>query len=301
MKKIIFAVSLVLFAGYHIKAIDTSLVRYMPLNAGNVYVYSWYVPQYFTGHVRVMFTKDTVANGKKYYVDEFQIDHPGYGTNPFAKRYLRYDSITADLIGYSGTGECVIDSFSSKKNDTSQTCNGRLICIDTGNIILFNSYSTFIKDFNDRSLSSYADFYAKNIGMYYACRGEFGPQYTLIGCVVGGILYGDTTFFTGIKPISSELPDNYILYQNYPNPFNPGTKIKFSIPFLPLDKGEAEGVVRLTIYDNLGREVATLVNEKLSPGTYEVEWDASNYPSGVYFYKFTSGDFSQTKKMLLIK
>ena len=57
----------------------------------------------------------------------------------------------------------------------------------------------------------------------------------------------------------------------------------------------------LTVYDILGRQVATLVNEKLSPGTYEVEWNASNYPSGVYFYKLETGNFSQTKKLILIK
>ena len=107
----------------------------------------------------------------------------------------------------------------------------------------------------------------------------------------------------GVKPISEEIPIAFALYQNYPNPFNPVTKIKFSIPFLPLGKGEAEGVgvVTLNIYDILGREVATLVNEKLSPGTYEVEWNGSNYSSGIYFYKFSAGEFMETRKMLLVK
>jgi len=59
--------------------------------------------------------------------------------------------------------------------------------------------------------------------------------------------------------------------------------------------------VRLIVYDMLGREVTTLVNEGLQPGTYEVEWDGSNYPCGVYFYKFITNDYSETKKMVLIK
>jgi len=102
----------------------------------------------------------------------------------------------------------------------------------------------------------------------------------------------------GIKRISSNIPVEYQLYQNYPNPFNPTTKIKFSLP-LP-SKGGAMNVT-LKIYDILGRVVATLVNEKLQPGTYEVEFDGSSYPSGVYFYKLTACNFSQTKKLILLK
>jgi uncharacterized delta-60 repeat protein len=105
----------------------------------------------------------------------------------------------------------------------------------------------------------------------------------------------------GIKQISSEVPDKYALYQNYPNPFNPSTKIKFEIPDFPLSKGVRGMNVRLTIYDLLGREVTTLVNEQLKPGTYEVEWDASSYASGVYFYRLETSDYVETKKMLMLK
>ena len=98
--------------------------------------------------------------------------------------------------------------------------------------------------------------------------------------------------------------------QNYPNPFNPSTKIKFDVSKFPSGRRSAvaEGVpagrggfVTLKVYDALGREVQTLVNETLQPGTYETTFDGSNLNSGVYFYKLTSGDFSETKKMLLIK
>ena len=110
-------------------------------------------------------------------------------------------------------------------------------------------------------------------------------------------------FVIGMQPISTTIPQKFELFQNYPNPFNPVTKIKFSIPFLSLAKGEAEGVrvVTLKVYDVLGREVETLVNEKLSPGTYSVEFDGTNYPSGVYFYKLSLGDFTETKKLILLK
>ena len=111
------------------------------------------------------------------------------------------------------------------------------------------------------------------------------------------------TFVIGIKPLSNEIPANFSLYQNYPNPFNPISKIKFSIPLLPLGKGEVEGVgfVILKIYDVLGKEIITLVNENLSPGTYEVVFDGTNYPSGVYFYKLVAGNYTDSKKLILLK
>ena len=105
----------------------------------------------------------------------------------------------------------------------------------------------------------------------------------------------------GIKPGTGELPIEFSLSQNYPNPFNPSTKIRFDIPATPLSSiGEGPGV-RLTIYDILGRKVTALVNEQLKPGTYEVEWDAGDYSSGVYFYTLQTESFSETKKMVLIK
>jgi len=105
----------------------------------------------------------------------------------------------------------------------------------------------------------------------------------------------------GIEPISSEIPQRYELQQNYPNPFNPETKIKFSIPLSRGVAGEAGRGVLLKIYDVLGKEIAVLVNENLKPGIYEIEWDASNIPSGVYFYSLITSDFTQTKKMVVLK
>ncbi len=107
----------------------------------------------------------------------------------------------------------------------------------------------------------------------------------------------------GIKQISSVVPSEYKLYQNYPNPFNPSTIIRYQITPLtpPFGKGGTGGFVTLKVYDILGKEVATLVNNKQIPGVYEVTWEASQYPSGIYFYRLISGDFSETKKMLMIK
>lgn len=101
--------------------------------------------------------------------------------------------------------------------------------------------------------------------------------------------------FTPIKvnQISSTIPDKFSLSQNYPNPFNPKTIIRFQIEDLRL--------VTLKIYDILGKEIVTLVNEKLQPGSYEYKFDGTNLPSGVYYYKLDAGNYSETKKMLMIK
>jgi hypothetical protein len=97
----------------------------------------------------------------------------------------------------------------------------------------------------------------------------------------------------GIQNISTETPAKYSLGQNYPNPFNPMCNVQFSM--------YKAGNVRLVVYDVQGREVQTLVNEKLSAGTYEVKFDGSMLNSGVYFYKLSTDGFTETKKMLLIK
>jgi len=97
----------------------------------------------------------------------------------------------------------------------------------------------------------------------------------------------------GVQNVSSETPENFGLMQNYPNPFNPSTKIKFTIPNAVY--------VSIIVYNAAGSEVEKLVFDNLSAGVYETEFDASNYSTGIYFYKLISGDFSQTRKMMLIK
>ncbi|NOS86299.1 MAG: T9SS type A sorting domain-containing protein [Ignavibacteria bacterium] len=102
----------------------------------------------------------------------------------------------------------------------------------------------------------------------------------------------------GITPVNTEIPKEFSLDQNYPNPFNPTTKIRFEIP--ASGNGPEENI-ELLVYDMLGREVTTLVNENLRPGTYEVNWDAGLLPSGTYFYRLVTDKFSITKKMILVK
>jgi hypothetical protein len=100
------------------------------------------------------------------------------------------------------------------------------------------------------------------------------------------------------KESSGITPNKFSLSQNYPNPFNPTTKIKFTIP--KNVNGELSNV-QIKIYDILGNEIITLVDKQKSPGTYEVKFDGSKLSSGVYFYKLSTGNFTNTKKMLLMK
>lgn len=128
--------------------------------------------------------------------------------------------------------------------------------------------------------------------------GKIGWAYSLIGGIhtTNG---GDTTWLTPVTQISTEIPKQYQLFQNYPNPFNPITNIKYSL--MSNVKGETSNV-KLIVFDIQGKEAAILVDEKQSAGTYEVDFSAKGYSSGVYFYSiFINGKHIDTKKMILIK
>jgi len=116
-----------------------------------------------------------------------------------------------------------------------------------------------------------------------------------LGYAVGQRTYKFSSEPVGITNISNEVPDRFQLFQNYPNPFNPATIIKFDI------ENEHDQHVNLIIFDALGKRISTLVNEKLNAGTYEVDFDGNNYPSGLYFYKLQTNKHSETKRMILLK
>lgn len=100
---------------------------------------------------------------------------------------------------------------------------------------------------------------------------------------------------------NSNTLNEFSLSQNYPYPFNPITKIKYSIPSVTLRQAQSDILVALIVYDILGREVATLVNEEKPAGEYEVEFNGNNLPSGIYFYQLKASQFSETRKMVLLR
>jgi len=149
----------------------------------------------------------------------------------------------------------------------------QLIAADTFNVNLKKAYWNYQLLSNDGSRGMHNPFYF--VSVYYASMG-----------------------IIGVEPISSEVPAVYSLSQNYPNPFNPSTKINFSLP-------KAETVL-IKIYDITGKEVYTLVEQKMQPGSYSTTWTSINnegksVASGVYFYRIVAGDFVESKKMILVR
>lgn len=109
--------------------------------------------------------------------------------------------------------------------------------------------------------------------------------YTGNGTICGVIL--------SVNVITQNVPKSFDLFQNYPNPFNPVTKIRFDLP--------KQADAKLVIYDALGREISVVVNELLEAGSYDVNWNASDLTSGIYFYKLETEGFTSIKKMILVK
>jgi len=112
------------------------------------------------------------------------------------------------------------------------------------------------------------------------------------GSIPSSVTYYAQTV-TGISEYSNFVPNSFQLFQNYPNPFNPGTTIQYSIP--------NASFVELKVFDLLGRELCVLVNKKQEAGTYQVQFDGQNLPAGLYFYRLQTGEFCETKKMVIVK
>ncbi len=290
---------------------DTSITRYMPLAVGNVWVYQCGASGTFclcSKRMKLKISNSVMKNGKTYFVVQYSeytslCGPPGSCSSLLGSDTIRIDAVSGNIFRYRPigcsytTGEEMIDSLRAGLNDTIKYCgviNGTL-CRDTSSVVVFGisipsrSFGVLFVD------SGSGRRYGRGFGM--VSLSSFGASCssntTLVGCVVNGTFYGDTTFLVGVNVLNTEIPEKYELLQNYPNPFNPTTNFGFRIADF--------GLVRLTVFDALGGEVTSLVNQQLNPGTYEVSWDASVYPSGVYYYRLESGSFTQTRKMVLIK
>jgi hypothetical protein len=297
MKKIIFILAILSFCLNNTNSQENEWASYFPLKVGNTWYYrTWYFPFPMIGsYHKEYIDKDSLINGIKYYKLIKNLNN---------YEWLRIDSVKGNLLVYSPGSGCgsysndkIIDSLASSLNDQinclynfyfTRRCNG------IGTTVIFND-SVRYKSFSRDGLFVGGMTYAKNFGVIKSCSGEPPPCQVftdLIGCRIDGIVYGDTNL-VNIEQTSSEVPNGFFLYQNYPNPFNPVTNLEFGISDL--------GFVELKVYDINGRQVAILVNEKLSPGNYKIRFDGSNYPSGIYYYKLEAGDFSEVRKMILLK
>jgi hypothetical protein len=277
---------------------DTSATNYFPLSVGNIYVYQYYAIPLPPSRHKVRITKDTVVAGKRFFY--FYPALPGF-TNTLYSNWLRIDGntgvVTSLKNGYNCNylvNETSVDSLKSRKNDTLRKCGLSIksICFDTSNTTIFG-IATKKKSYREDGIVLYERTYSKYFGISSVYSWEIdGGTDNLIGCKINGVTYGDT-LLTGVEVLTNEVPSSYSLSQNYPNPFNPTTKIKFDVARL--------SNVNIIIYDLIGREVQTLVNERLQTGTYETTFDGSQLTSGVYFYKLTTDGFTETKRMVIIK
>ncbi len=215
--------------------------------------------------------------------------HNGYAfTNIGLLRYSNPDEVPVELVSFSG-------NFNSTENVVQLNWSTATELSNYGFEIEKNANNNwqkigFIKGAGNSTSNKIYSFEDKNLNNLSVIK------YRLKQVDLDGTYKYSKTIEVSIN----NLPTEFKLAQNYPNPFNPITIIKYSIP-APPNLPKREALVQLKVYDIIGNEVATLVNETKVPGNYEINFNGSNLASGVYFYKLVSNDFVSVKKMLLLK
>jgi hypothetical protein len=204
---------------------------------------------------------------------------------------------SAYITGYTTSSNFPLSSGTYQ--DTLLGSNGNAFVIklnSTGSALLYSTYIGGNKDDAGNSLAIDAGGNVYVTGNttssnYPSTIGAYQTSYDGIGDIFVTKLNISTATF--VKSKASPFPNKFELMQNYPNPFNPATTIIFSVP--------KTSFITIKIYDILGREIKTLVNEEKSAGNYSVQFTGSNLSSGIYFYRLQSGNYSQTKKLILLK
>ena len=166
----------------------------------------------------------------------------------------------------------------------------RINCLSFNNSILYagTDSGVYLSTNNGNSWINRSQGFVKNVLSL-----AFSDYYVFAESIIDGIYRRSIADIVDVHNISSQVPENFSLSQNYPNPYNPSTKINFSLPL--------KTYVKLKVYNSIGKEVASLVNENLNAGTYQYEFNAENLSSGIYYYTLETESFSETKRMVLIK
>ncbi len=284
-------ISLLIF----ILSISVSAQNYYPLNIGNRWDYQslHFDPITFevdTSYFSVKVIGDSLfPNGELYYVlDRHDLTGGKYVRDD--SRFIYY------YDDYPQEEEDTLYRLISEVGETWQVLflpitHVTLEVIDT--VWIFSNLTTILGFELDGLMVYYITLSDKFGPVRFYWTGEPpGTDYRenlLIGCIIDSVIYGNL-----VSVESEQFPaNNFSLSQNYPNPFNPNTVISYRLP--------VTSNVTLKVYDILGREVATLVNEEKPAGEYEVEFDGSALPSGIYFYQLRARQYSETKKMILLR
>ncbi len=221
---------------------------------------------------------------------QLKIDYPSYDAQYFGIAALAATSRSVfagtslgvfQLEESSDTFENILPSNTGWTAQTIAVSDSDLFVIADGQIIHLSDSGT--------------DWGSVDDGLMFQPRSlTISGQYLYAGTYKGGVWKRPLSqVIAGVAPTGGSLPEKFELYQNYPNPFNPSTKISYQLP--------TASEVTLTIYDVLGRQVKTLVRERQTAGNYSVMFNATDLPSGVYFYRLEAGTYHDTKKLLLLK
>ncbi len=284
--------------------IPDNVLNFYPLNIGNKWVYDEYT--YIEGNtyhdilIREVTTDSILPNGKNY----FQLEEYLYSLSNITYSFERIDTANGLVYRfYEDPGlnddEYLIEDLLADVGDTVWTSREFYDPYFPTVVVEQNTFQKWNLEnlriiYKHLGLGSYTHSLTKDLGLdSIGYDFDFGNTDVILkGCIIDGEVYGDTTVVS-VEDENPELTTKFSLTQNYPNPFNPTTKISWQSPV-----GSQQ---TLKIYDVLGKEVATLVDEFKPAGKYEVEFNASSLPSGIYFYQLRVGSFIQTKKMVLMK
>jgi hypothetical protein len=205
--------------------------------------------------------------------------------------FLSKIEISPDTIPANGTSQAVITISPKNNSDTLLASGGQIILSNTGAGLLSS-----VTDLGDGT-------YEATLTAPIAVGSDTISAKVISGSDTVRIFWKAIVFYSNPVSVNENLdsPNNFKLYQNSPNPFNPSTKIKYTIPNVVESETKQSNFVTLKVYDLLGNEIATVVNEEKPAGTFEVEFNADNLPSGIYFYKMQAGNFINTKKMIMLK
>jgi hypothetical protein len=306
-----FFLSLVIFSSFFTETttaqkLEKPLEEYLgmyalPLEVGNVWNYR---NGYLQPDIKLSIIDTLMIDGNKYYLEKYQ--YPSGYSDAWLYLRLREDGYYGCRILDTNLARFPNEDYLYYKKDANvgdiwsqEEVRGKLwyhIVLDTIQVSSF--WGSFlpvkIVEITDSSLTTYLEYWSEEFGLVKQQNTDWfsGGWSLLWGCYINGQQYGDTVLVSVDDENPGE-PGDFKLYQNYPNPFNSSTIINYEIA--------NSSFVSIVVYDVLGKEVTTLVNENKPAGIYEVEFNASQLPSGMYIYKIRSGNFVETKKMLLMK